>query len=199
MQAGHIPPLLRELESLLLSLDGEISEQFLLTQLEHYFPSSERENLDNLLFQQHFVLYHHLFLLQQQWQNQQVASLWIGYAKVQVFPCSEVSAAQVELWSGQAEKAGYYLDWTNFSAMTEQRLAQLLDDFWRQLDSFREDPAFNSAGIRVKWALSEAFTRAEVKRRYRQLALSQHPDKGGEKSLFQQLQQEYHWLLRQCK
>ncbi|MFC4655252.1 MULTISPECIES: DNA-J related domain-containing protein [Rheinheimera] len=195
MHASCLPELLNHLEALLLQSDQEISEQWLLSQLDAFFPSNERGELNNLLFQQHFVLYHHLFLLQQQWQQQGIALLWIGYAKVRVFPFSEPSNELPVLWSDQDEKAAYYLDWQNFIAMTDERLTALLDSFWQKLSLYRQNPAFDSVVIKDKWHLVENCSVADIKRRYRQLALLLHPDRGGDKADFQSLQLEYQWLL----
>ncbi|WP_337843289.1 DNA-J related domain-containing protein [Rheinheimera sp.] len=195
MHASRLPELLNHLEALLLQSDQEISEQWLLSQLEAFFPSSERSELNNLLFQQHFVLYHHLFLLQQQWQQQEIALLWIGYAKVRVFPFGSSHTNLPALWSEQADKAAYYLDWQNFVAMTDERLASLLDAFWQKLELYRQNPHLDTANLKDKWQLPLDCMAADIKRRYRQLALLLHPDRGGDKADFQLLHQEYQWLL----
>ena len=195
MHASCLPELLNHLEALLLQSDQEISEQWLLSQLDAFFPSNERGELNNLLFQQHFVLYHHLFVLQAQWRQEQVALLHIGYAKVMVYTVTALPDNAVALWQEQQDKAAYYLDWQNFIAMTDERLTALLDSFWQKLSLYRQNPAFDSVVIKDKWHLVENCSVADIKRRYRQLALLLHPDRGGDKADFQSLQLEYQWLL----
>ncbi|WP_288743018.1 DNA-J related domain-containing protein, partial [uncultured Rheinheimera sp.] len=105
--------LVTALEAFLLSRQGEISEQELLRQLKTFFPEPRSLAVDSLLFQQHFILYHHLFVLQAQWQREQVALLHIGYAKVMVYTINALPERVLTLWQEQQDKAAYYLDWQN--------------------------------------------------------------------------------------
>jgi hypothetical protein len=187
--------LVTALEAFLLSRQGEISEQELLRQLKTFFPEPRSLAVDSLLFQQHFILYHHLFVLQAQWQREQVALLHIGYAKVMVYTVTSLPDNAVALWQEQQEKAAYYLDWQNMRAMTDDKLQSLLNEFWKKLELHQQNKALDTGFLQQKWQLSRPYSVAQLKRNYRQQALRLHPDKGGDAAAFQLLQQEYQWLL----
>lgn len=183
------------LEAFLLSRQGEISEQELLHQLKAFIPQSRTLAVDSLLFQQHFILYHHLFVLQAQWQKEQVALLHIGYAKVMVYTINDLPDNMLTLWQEQQDKAAYYLDWQNMHAMTDDKLQALLNEFWKKLELHQQNKALDTGLLQQKWQLIRPYSTAQLKRNYRQQALRLHPDKGGDATAFQLLQQEYQWLL----
>ncbi len=183
------------LEAFLLSRQGEISEQELLYQLRTFFPEPRSLAVDSLLFQHHFILYHHLFVLQAQWQQEQVALLYIGYAKVMVYTITELTGNAVALWQEQLDKAAYYLDWQNMRAMTDDKLQAVLDEFWKKLALYQQNKTLDTAVLQQKWQLIPPYSVAQLKKSYRLQALRLHPDKGGDAAAFQLLQQEYHWLL----
>ncbi|RRJ23594.1 hypothetical protein EIK76_05905 [Rheinheimera mesophila] len=187
--------LVAALEAFLLSRQGEISEQELLHQLKAFFPEPRSLAVDSLLFQQHFVLYHHLFVLQAQWRQEQVALLHIGYAKVMVYTVTALPDNAVALWQEQQDKAAYYLDWQNMRAMTDDKLQALLDEFWKKLALHQQNQALDTGALRQKWQLNQPYSVTQLKKVYRQQALRLHPDKGGDAAAFQLLQQEYQWLL----
>ncbi len=187
--------LVAALEAFLLSRQGEISEQELLHQLKAFFPEPRSLAVDSLLFQQHFILYHHLFVLQAQWQQEQVALLHIGYAKVMVYTVSALPDNAVALWQEQQDKAAYYLDWQNMRAMTDDKLQTVLDEFWKKLALYQQNKTLDTTVLQQKWQLLQPYSVAQLKKNYRQQALRLHPDKGGDAAAFQLLQQEYQWLL----
>ncbi len=187
--------LVTALEAFLLSRQGEISEQELLHHLKAFFPEARTLAVDSLLFQQHFILYHHLFVLQAQWQQEQVALLHIGYAKVMVYTVSALPDNALALWQEQQDKAAYYLDWQNMRAMTDDKLQALLDEFWKKLALYQQNNSLDTGMLQQKWQLPQPFSVAQLKKTYRQQALRLHPDKGGDAAAFQLLQQEYQWLL----
>ncbi|EGM78624.1 DnaJ-class molecular chaperone with C-terminal Zn finger domain protein [Rheinheimera sp. A13L] len=187
--------LVTALEAFLLSRQGEISEQELLHQLKAFFPEPRSLAVDSLLFQQHFILYHHLFVLQAQWQQEQVALLHIGYAKVIVYTVTALPDNAMALWQEQQDKAAYYLDWQNMRAMTDDKLQTVLDEFWKKLALYQQNKTLDTAVLQKKWQLVRPYSVAQLKKNYRQQALRLHPDKGGDAAAFQLLQQEYQWLL----
>lgn len=187
--------LVAALEAFLLSRQGEISEQELLHQLKAFFPEPRSLAVDSLLFQQHFILYHHLFVLQAQWQQEQVALLHIGFAKVVVYTVTSLPDNALALWREQQDKAAYYLDWQNMRAMTGDKLQAVLDEFWKKLALYQQNKTLDTSALQQKWQLVQPYSVAQLKKNYRQQALRLHPDKGGDAAAFQLLQQEYQWLL----
>ncbi|ESP93611.1 MULTISPECIES: DNA-J related domain-containing protein [Pseudoalteromonas] len=88
----------------------------------------------------------------------------------------------------------YYLDWNNYET-TKEEVESLLSDFWQK---YLHTPARltdkDRANLQIKWQLPTQYTAAQLQRRWRQLAIANHPDKGGCTAVFQQLKQEYEQL-----
>ena len=171
-----------------------IEEQYLLSRLGLKLHSETPLSEDLVRFQQHFVLYHLLYRLQQQLLELQQGYLSIELAKVYLLPLSQAPES-----GGQDSRRQYYLNWPNFYQMTEQLLDQHLSEFWQQLIS----PRANSCPLAFADALAllqlpENFTLMQLKKAYRSKALQMHPDRGGEQQQFILLRQAYLQLLEQC-
>src|SRR5690606_22458794 len=108
-----------------------IEEQYLLSRLGLKLHSETVLSADLARFQQHFVLYHLLYRLQQQMLALEHGYLSIELAKVRLLPLSNASQ-QLTQQQQDAGRHRYYLDWQNFHLMTEQLLDQHLSDFWQQ-------------------------------------------------------------------
>ena len=134
-------------------------------------------------------------MLQAQWQQEQVALLHIGYAKVMVYTATALPDNAVALWQEQQDKAAYYLDWQNMRAMTDDKLQAVLNEFWKKMALYQQNKALDTSQLQQKWQLTQTYSMAQLKKVYRQQALRLHPDKGGDAAAFQLLQQEYQWLL----
>lgn len=80
----------------------------------------------------------------------------------------------------------YYLDWHNLSQATEAEVAGLLDDFWRTFCR-QAEPAARLAALTVL-ELPAAASQADIRRRWKELALAHHPDRGGEVGRFQAIE-----------
>ncbi|MDH5737267.1 MAG: DnaJ domain-containing protein, partial [Gammaproteobacteria bacterium] len=69
----------------------------------------------------------------------------------------------------------YYLDIDNLFNTSEEEVDAWLDDFWaRYLANDEKQAALDVLG------LSEPLNKKHVERRYRQLAMQHHPDRGGD-------------------
>ena len=192
-------PVLRLLENQLAGLiqshqpSGQVIEEAYLQQrLGLKLQQEPRVSADLALFQQHFVLYHLLYRLQQSWLPGS-GYLHIMLAKVQLLPASKRPEADSDISRRQ-----YYLDWQHYYEMTEQLLDAHLTAFWRYVS--KGLPIDNAADIetaRDLLALPENFTLTQLKKSYRTLALQQHPDRGGDSQRFIVLSQAYQLLLTQ--
>jgi hypothetical protein len=182
-----------QLESLILAYtpaNSLIEEQYLLSRLGLKLHSDAQQSADLARFQQHFVLYHLLYRIQQHWLAQRHGYLAIGQAKLQLLPLNE--ALPPESDSG---RQGYYLNWQNFYAMTEQLLDQHLDAFWQQLQRpVAPQKIMAHTEALALLGLPAAFTQQQLKKAYRSKALQLHPDRGGEQQQFILLQQAYQQL-----
>lgn len=83
----------------------------------------------------------------------------------------------------------YYLDWSNFSDTTADEVQAMLEGVWETyLSPNKQSEAYTVLGLR-----SEADW-PEVKRCYRKLAATHHPDKGGDAQRFMEIRQAYECL-----
>lgn len=183
-----------QLETILLQLPAEATEQQLLQRLGLKLQPIPDEPADFMLFRQHFILYHLLYRIQHQWQAQQFCWLEIGLAKtiVNVWTVADTPRQP-------DEKAAYYLSWQYYYQMTPATLAEQLQQFWQDYISL---PPKQSIKYTTEQALSQISlsqwpcTVAELKKAYRQQALACHPDRGGNAEHFRQLNLAYRYLLQ---
>ena len=115
--------------------------------------------------------------------------LHISTLEIYLQPLAELDQSAL----GQELKAqplrDYYLDWKNFSDTTAEEVQAMLDGVWESHLS----PTQQSQAYRVL-DLSVGAQWSEVKRSYRKLAATHHPDKGGEAQRFMEIRQAYECL-----
>lgn len=124
------------------------------------------------LFQSHFILFHHLYRLRDELWRQRQGDLAIHCLKVALLPCpgdfDRLPAAPDPL-------RAYYLDLSHLENTGRQEVMEMLDTFWRCFArSGRRAEALAALG------LADPVDYPEIKRRYRELAMEHHPDRGGE-------------------
>lgn len=137
-------------------------------------PGFDGEKLrDNLtLFQSHFFLFHHLYLLQEELLIQGEAYLEIGPLNTKLHPVSDSSSKRIDQHDRLRE---YYLQLDNLENTTTEQVEQLLSQFWdRLLKNDKRAEALAVLGLQdpVGWIT--------IKTRYRQLVMRHHPDRGGD-------------------
>lgn len=172
-----------------------IEEQYLLSRLGLKLHSETVLSADLARFQQHFVLYHLLYRLQQQMLELEQGYLSIELAKVRLLPLANApqQLTEQQQYAGRRE---YYLSWQNFYLMTEQLLDLHLSDFWQQLITPQATHAeLATADALALLQLPAHFTLQQLKKAYRSKALQLHPDRGGEQQQFILLRQAYQQLL----
>ena len=176
-QSNHFLALLLEL---LQSHPLGLSEFELIKRLEcegeETFARANRQN--NLsLFQMHFFLFHHLYLLQSQLYQAQKYLLEINPLRIALRELSPTSSTMLDAHDPLRD---YYLDLENLTRATAADVDDLLHQFWRKL--------------LVKDKRSEALTVLElqdpvdwktIKAQYRRLAMKHHPDRGGDSKQLQ--------------
>ena len=150
-----------------------IEEQYLLSRLGLKLQSETPLSDDLARFQQHFVLYHLLYRLQQQLLELKQSFLSIGLAKVQLLAVSDLP----EL-AEQDGRRQYYMNWQNFYLMTEQLLEQHLEAFWQYVSKGGKASAtLAHTEALALLQLADDFSLTELKKAYRKLAVKFHPDK----------------------
>mgnify|MGYP006191805485 FL=1 len=193
-------PVLNLLQNQLLNLvcesppDAEqaIEEQYLLKRLGLKLHCDTVRSEDMARFQQHFVLYHLLYRVQQQLLDSQQGYLSVELAKVRL-----LSVSHTQVSDAHDSRRQYYLNWHNFYQMTEQLLDQHLNAFWQNftVPQFTQ-VALNEAEAKALLQLPAHFNLAQLKKAYRTKALQLHPDRGGEAQQFILLRQAYQRLLQ---
>ncbi len=143
---------------------------------------------DNLaLFQRHFLLRHQLYLLRDELWRQQRAHLEIGPISLRLHPYHPGSQQL-----GQPDPLrSYYLDLGNLGNTSADDVEALIDSFWRRLSA-----AEDKQQALAVFDLEESADFDSIKQRYRQLSRQHHPDKGGDTTEFQRINQAMETLRR---
>lgn len=171
---------------------------------------------DNLtLFQTHFLVYHCLYQLQEQYLRQGQGLLQISALDIHLkpgrhsFECDndktdnrDVNQNQRQLQAGyqpDQKLRDYYLNLSHLSNTTEDDVQALLDDFWRRMSRYEmtqaDDKDIEAALEYFGLSNEKPVQWQQVKQQYRRRMHQTHPDKGGEKASAQQVQR-YFELLR---
>jgi hypothetical protein len=150
-----------------------------------------------MMFQTHFVLFHCLYQLQNQWREQKVGQLDIGMTRISLQP---ILASDANLQT-EDPLANYYLNWSNLSATNETDVEALLDSFWQKmaghdLHANISGSALKRARITMKIDVLKDINLSELKQQYRKLQHENHPDKGGRIEVSQSILQAYTQLRR---
>ena len=170
--------LFEPIQALLASSLSGLSEYELLTQLaseDAYFNYDRTDSL--ALFQRHFLLFHCLYLLQHDLLRSQTGVL-------------QISALEIRLWPYRAGVQGlgpadplrdYYLDISNLETTNLEQVDDLLENFWVALA--RNESRSEALSL---LGLADPIDDGEIRRRYKQLVMQHHPDRGGDGRRLQQ-------------
>ncbi|MDH5631413.1 MAG: DnaJ domain-containing protein [Gammaproteobacteria bacterium] len=128
------------------------------------------------LFRAHFLLFHQLYRLRDQLLESQHAILMISPLKIQLIAYAPGHPAISEY----DPLYRFYINLDNLRSLGKQELDHMLGKFWARL----------AGGDERKRALAELGLADPVDddtilKTYRQLAMTLHPDRGGEKAAFQ--------------
>ncbi|WP_339898811.1 DNA-J related domain-containing protein [Paraglaciecola polaris] len=199
--------LLATLESLLLTYPEGISEYDLLRKLQDDQGSdrifSQLSLKDPLrLFQSHFVLFHVLYKLQQDWRACGLGDLTIHTLKIQAVAYTPAAYENTLLAADLL--AEYYLDWQNLLQTTAEDVDNLFDDFWQCLSKDKNGVSHQRSNetaeqLLLSYAalnLPVNASLADVKQQYHKLLHQYHPDKGGHTCDAQKVQVAYAYIRR---
>lgn len=177
------PALLNAIDEILARHPQGISEfelmQTLNTKYGELYPKPDFHDA-LLLFQHHFYLKHCLFVLKEKYLLEKSFFLDIGQLVIQRLPYFQQHS---ELPTEPDILRDYYLDLSNLDKESHESVNELLSRFWEKLAGFYHQPeALEALGLTGKES------RAEMKQKYRELAQQHHPDRGGDKERFQEVQ-----------
>lgn len=131
------------------------------------------------LFQCHFILFHHLYRLRDELWNKGEGDLAIHCLKIELHPCLKESGP---FPAAHDPLRDYYLDLTNLESTGKQEVLKMLDTFWLRFARLdRRAEALAALG------LADPVDDLDIKRRYRELAMEHHPDRGGEMKKLQEI------------
>lgn len=190
LSAAQLQQLQQRLEHILRAHAAGIGEYELLKQLQQeQQPGFPQASLcDKLpLFQMHFLLFHLLYRLRDNLWQQQRGHLHITPLSIQLYPYSAGTAGLSEYDALR----DYYWHIEPLYETTEAQVQAHLDWFWQKfLAGEQRQQALQTL------ALTEPVDYPAIKRRYRELAAQHHPDRGGDKTQFQAINQAMDILQR---
>jgi DNA-J related protein/DnaJ domain len=179
-----IPYLSRKIKKILVSSPQGISEYELISRLQKEPENEISEiNLQNSLelFQVHFMVSHCLYLLRDNWLADEQYCLQISPLKISLLPYSK---SMTEELAERDPLRDYYLDLSHLENTDADAAENLINSFWHK---------FVAAADRVEalavLGLDDGVSFEQVKSRYRQLAMGNHPDRGGCQHTFSNISQ----------
>ncbi|WP_303901371.1 DNA-J related domain-containing protein [Thiohalomonas denitrificans] len=142
-------------------------------EFERYHPSDRLA-----LFRQHFLLFHILYRLRDRYRQAREGELAIDVLRIALDPYHSGTGGLAT----SDPLREYYLDHSQLVSTSEQDVKALLDGFRGRFDTNGE----KSTALALM-GLKEPVEYADVKHRYRQLAMRHHPDRGGDLSRLQEI------------
>ena len=131
-------------------------------------------------FRLHFILYHALYKLRTELLEQKQGILIIELVNIQLLPFQ--SNEENKRLSEQDKVGEYYLDIENLDKTTAQEVNNMLESFWQKFT------AFDQREIALKaLELSDPVDFRTIKTNFKRLTMIHHPDRGGNKERFQEI------------
>jgi len=182
----HTPEQLYEpiVEILEASPDGLSEHELLQALTEKGFLgfSPERLDKDLSLFQTHFFLFHVLYRLRDVLHEQQRYELAIFCLEIRLWPYQPDDLQAAGLVEADPLRE-YYLDLQNLHATDAAEVRRMLEGFYRRLEAYEQrTKAFHTLG------LDEGASLKTVRQRYRSLVKKHHPDHGGDRKIFEEVE-----------
>lgn len=197
MTTATIPPYigtLKQYVEVLLSLTNREWTEYNLLQAVHRYGMVWPFTLDSSelsLFRQHFSIMHVLYQLRRKYKAQgldlTISALSIQLNAMSCHECSKQPLSQPGIHALEA----FYSDWIYFESATADSVRSLLTQFWERYLAYQNsDKAYQVMGLPI------GTDRKSIERRYRQLAMKHHPDKGGNADHFVEIKQAYESLMQ---
>lgn len=146
-------------------------------QVDEFVQFNLANNMD--LFRCHFLLYHMLYRIREQWLADKKYHLEISALQIQKLPLSDTHSQTVGHHDALRD---YYLDFSEFHSMELADVEILLRGFWSKMI----EPESRERAL-ITLELQDPVTDKEIKHQYRKLAMIHHPDRGGSAERLQQI------------
>lgn len=187
--------LINALDEIVSGAEQSLKEYEVITQLQNepyaLFDKTAFEDSLNL-FHCHFVIFHHLYLLQEQYLSQGRGYLTVHTMDIHLSPLTG-GASQI----AQNDKLkAYYLDWSNFENTNTNDIDAMLEAFWRRIGNRRWLTDEDRKRALEILKLNEQHTQDELRTQYRKLQHQYHPDKTQGST---ELSQNIDWAYRTLK
>lgn len=181
-------PLNSEVLQYLAELESSVSEYQLLTHFRaHPFIKQFDDPDANLkLFQQHFVLMNSLYQLDELLMK---TSYQLTIHALAIELCDKqggTNPPNVQLKTVDPLRS-YYLNWQQLQQTGANDVKALLNSFWQRFNR-------TSPSALAILDLPPDASRKQIRQRYQTLALTHHPDRGGNVQDFQEITQAYEKL-----
>ncbi|MGD9386558.1 MAG: DNA-J related domain-containing protein [Thioalkalispiraceae bacterium] len=181
-------------EQVLQNHQKAISEYEFLSELatRHPFFAEKAEATYSLnLFQRHFLLFHCLYVLEQQYQANGTGQLVISALEIRLLPAiNHTNKLHSSALTTPDSVRDYYLDFSNFENTGANEVDELLGKFWLALA--RHDARADALRL---LGLTDPVNDNIIRRKYRELVMQHHPDRGGNIKIIQQLNSAISKLL----
>lgn len=190
------------ISDILLAQVQPLSEFELIRRLQNepYELLSERALRGSLsLFQTHFLVFHCLYLLRDQWREEGLCDLRIEPLAI---ACEKLDSHNNQASGRDLKKTDplreYYLDLSHFESTTTAKVDALLNGFWRDLGIPGHGVTADERSQAMMTMQLETMpeTQSQLKRQFRQQVHQKHPDKGGSAAAMQSLQHAYQILTQ---
>lgn len=188
---GLVEALASRLEAILRRTPQGLSEYELMLRLQDapqpvFDTAVFRDSL--ALFRAHFLLFHTLYRLDQRLRAAGEARLAIEPLRIALEPLPEAPGTALER---PDPLRAYYLDASQLPGTTREDVEAMLGRFWTRLhaDDHRHE------ALRA-FDLQEPVDFATIRRRYRELVMAHHPDRGGETATLQRINEAMAVLAR---
>ncbi len=155
----------------------------------HHLFGREARSHPAALYRAHFLLFHTLYRLRFQLIDEGL-HLEIHCLDIHLRP-AKLALEDEQALAERDGLAAFYLDLTNLEGMDDAAVERLITDGLRRaLGSTGREEALAELG------LAEGATPAQIRNRYRRLAMRHHPDRGGDTETLQRINNAYQRLMR---
>lgn len=183
-------PLIPDILSLLQQHPEGITEYQIIKSLEEHTAFEHiGDDYQLAIFQKHFMVMNALYQLQKRLYEEEQLFLDISPLKIHLVSASLQASSSQITEVDEAKLSEYYLDWDNYENTNKKDVEDMLESFW-QLYISQDDRIAALDTLK----LEEDADEETIKQRYRELAITHHPDKGGDANTFIRIRQAYETL-----